>query len=222
MRESDGRRPLDADRIVSAAVAIADREGIESLTIRRLAVELGTKPMTIYHHLSSKEKIVDGMVDQVYSSIHSPSTEGWWRDEIHRRCVSAAAVLADHPWAIPLMESSASPGPANLRHHDAMVACLRHGGFPMTTIIEVYTLLDSYVFGFALQQANLPFGADEELSELAASTMSALEDEYPHITELNRFLVGKPGFSFRDTFEIGLGILLDGLEPVRSAAKAET
>lgn len=209
------RDTLNQDRIVNAAIEIADAGGIGALTIRRLAAVLDTKPMTIYYHLPSKHHILDGMVDVIYSEIYAPTIENDWRSEVRRRSVSARKVLADHPWATALMESSETPGPANLRHHDEMVACLHHGGFPMGMVVEVYTLIDSFVFGFALQESNLPFASDTDLSDLARETIEPPRELYPHLAELNSHLMRRPGFSFRDTFELGLDILLAGLESAK-------
>jgi AcrR family transcriptional regulator len=121
------RSPLDAARVLNGALALADRIGIESFTIRKLAAELDVKPMTIYHHVANKDAILDGIVDLVFGEIELPPADAEWRSAIRLRCVSARAVLARHPWAPPLMESRTSPGPATLRHHDAVLGCLRRG-----------------------------------------------------------------------------------------------
>ncbi len=119
------RTPLSRERVLAGAVGLADKIGVESLTIRKLATELGVKPMTIYHHVANKEAIIDGMVDNVFAEIDSPPTDRDWKSAMRQRAQSARSVLARHPWAAPLMESRTNPGPATLSHHDAVIDCLR-------------------------------------------------------------------------------------------------
>jgi AcrR family transcriptional regulator len=123
------RVPLSRDRVLRAAVTIADATGIGSLTMRSLAQELGVKPMALYYHVANKEEILDGIVDLVFSEIELPTANGDWRAEIVRRANSARQVLRHHPWAIGLMESRKTPGSATLRHHDATIGTLRAAGF---------------------------------------------------------------------------------------------
>jgi AcrR family transcriptional regulator len=120
------RTPLSRNRVLQGALAIADAGGLESLTIRSLAHELGVKPMSVYHYVANKSEIIDGIVDQVFSEIELPALDGDWRTETHRRAASARAVLRRHSWAIPLLQSRTHPGPATLRHHDAVIGALRY------------------------------------------------------------------------------------------------
>ena len=115
------RVPLSRERVVRAAMSVADSGGIGSLTIRSLAHELGVKPMSVYHHVANKDEILDSIVDIVFSEIDLPTPEGEWRSEMRRRANSARRVLRRHSWAIGLLESRTSPGPATLRHHDAVI-----------------------------------------------------------------------------------------------------
>jgi AcrR family transcriptional regulator len=208
--------PLSRTRVLIAAVELADRVGMEAFTIRRLAAELGTKPMSIYHHVANKEAIVDGMVDIVFSEIDLPSDNTYWKTAMRQRSRSARAVLGRHRWATPLMESRTSPGPATLRHHDAVLGCLRRGGFSIEMTAHAYALIDNYLYGFALQEANLPFdteGDNNDLSELAETIIEPLTaGEYPHLVELTTEHVLKPDYRFGDEFEFGLDLILDGLE----------
>jgi AcrR family transcriptional regulator len=207
------RSPLDAARVLNGALALADRIGIESFTIRKLAAELDVKPMTIYHHVANKDAILDGIVDLVFGEIELPPADAEWRSAIRLRCVSARAVLARHPWAPPLMESRTSPGPATLRHHDAVLGCLRRGGLSLELTAHAYAVVDSYVYGFALQEANLPFHGDEEIGELADTIIEPLPvDEFPSLVEFTTGHVLQPGYRFGDSFEFGLDLLLDGIE----------
>jgi AcrR family transcriptional regulator len=208
-----GRTPLTRQRVIAGAVDLADRIGIEPLTIRRLASELGTKPMTIYHHVAGKEAILDGMVDQVFGEIEPPPGDLPWRDAIRRRCLSAREVLVRHPWATPLMESRTSPGPETLRHHDAVLGCFRRGGLSLALTAHAYAVVDSYVYGFAIQEASLPATEGEELRELAAAIGEGLAEQgLVHLAELTAEHVARPGYRFGDSFEFGLDLILAGLE----------
>jgi AcrR family transcriptional regulator len=212
------RAPLSAERVLQAAVRLADRSGMESFTIRRLADELGVRPMSIYHHLPNKDAIVDGMVDTVFAEITLPPGDLEWRDAIRVRCRSAREVLLRHPWAPPLMESRTTPGPATLRHHDSVLACLRRGGLSFDLMAHAGAVLDSFVYGFTMQETNLPFGGTEQIGELAETIMEAMPaGEYPHMVEFTVEHVLQPGYSFGRSFDFGLDLLLDGLEAASKA-----
>src|SRR5205809_6978122 len=119
------RIPLSRQRVLRAAVALADRGGVGSLSMRRLAQELGVEAMSLYHHVANKDDILDGIVDVVFSEIDLPPGDADWRAAMRQRAVSARQALRRHPWAAALMESRSTPGPANLRHHDAVLGILR-------------------------------------------------------------------------------------------------
>ena len=207
------RSPLTTERVLRAAVALADREGVGSLSMRRLARELGVEAMSLYHHVAGKPALLDGMVDLVFGEIELPVADGDWKAAMRRRAVSAREVLARHPWAIALMESRRTPGPANLRHHDAVLGCLRQAGFPVALTAHAYSILDAYIYGFALQEASLPFDTPEETAEVAAEIMDAfVADAYPHLTELAVEHVLQPGYDYGDEYHFGLELILDGLE----------
>ncbi len=211
-RDKTRERPrLSRDRVLQAALEIADAGGIGSLTIRSLAQALGVKPMSVYHHVANKEQILDGIVDLVFGEIELPSPDGEWRTEVRRRAESARAVLRRHPWAIGLLESRTSPGPATLKHHDANIATFRAGGFSVPLTAHAYALIDSFVYGFALQEASLPFD-ETDVAEVAAPMMEMFRDGgYPHMIELVTEHVLQPGYDFGDEFGFGLDLILDGL-----------
>jgi AcrR family transcriptional regulator len=195
-----------------AAVAVADEGGIGSLTIRSLAQELGVKPMSVYHHVANKEEILDGIVDIVFSEIELPSVGGDWRSEMRRRANSARAVLRRHAWAIGLLETRTSPGPATLRHHDAVLGTLRGAGFSVKMTAHAYALIDSYVYGFALQESALPFEGPETVAEVAEPMMEQFSTgEYPHLVEMATEYFLQPGYDFGDEFGFGLDLILDAL-----------
>ena len=193
------RIPLTKERVLRAAVALADREGVASLSMRKLAKELGVEAMSLYHHVANKNALLDGMVDHVFSEVQLPAGEQDWKAAMRQRAVSARAALRRHPWAIALMESRSTPGPANLRHHDAVIGCLRQAGFSVALTAHAYSILDAYIYGFALQDASLPFDTPEETAELATR----------HILQ--------PGYDYGDEYEFGLNLILDGLERAASA-----
>jgi AcrR family transcriptional regulator len=206
------RAPLSRERVLRAAVAIADATGIGSLTMRSLAHELGVKPMALYYHLANKEEILDGIVDLVFSEIERPSAGGDWRSEITRRAESARRVLRRHPWAIGLLESRKTPGPETLRHHDATIGTLRAAGFSVEMTAHAYALLDSYVYGFALQEASLPFEGPETVADVAEPIMQQFPaDAYPHFVEMATEYILKPGYDFGNEFKFGLNVILDAL-----------
>lgn len=205
------RQPMTRERVLGAAFELADRIGIAELTIRRLAEALDSKPMTIYHHVPSKDEILDGIVDLVFAEIELPDPELDWQPAVRARCVSAREVMSRHTWAVPLMESRRSPGPATLRHHDAVVACLRRG-LSITMTGHAYAMLDAFVYGFAVQEAALPTPGDD-MTELAAELVT--EELAEHFPALHEFAVEQalqPGYDFGDEFEYGLDLILDALE----------
>ncbi len=216
------RVPLSRERVLRAAVAIADATGIGSLTMRSLAHELGVKPMALYYHVANKEEILDGIVDLVFSEIEAPSADGDWRSEIIRRAESARRVLRRHPWAIGLMESRKTPGPETLRHHDATIGTLRAAGFSVEMTAHAYALLDSYIYGFALQEISLPFEGPETVVEVAEPMLQQFPaDAYPHFAEMATEYILKPGYDFGNEFAFGLGVILDALTRSLSAESGD-
>jgi AcrR family transcriptional regulator len=206
------RAPLSRDRVLRAAVALADQSGIESLSMRKLGEVLGVEAMSLYNHVANKSDLLDGMVDLVFAEIDLPPVDVGWKSAMRRRAISARQALRRHQWAIGLMESRASPGPATLRHHDAVLGCLRGAGFSIEMTGHAYSLLDSYIYGFALQEASLPFDTVEETTEVAQEILGRLPaDEYPHLTEFATERVLQPGYDYGNEFEVGLELILDGL-----------
>lgn len=210
------RAPLTRHRALVAAVAVADGEGLTALTMRRLARELGVEAMSLYHHVANKEDILDGMVELVFGEIELPDADLPWKVAMRRRGESVRAALLRHPWAISVMQSRRSPGPATLGHHDAVLGCCRRAGFSVPMAAHAFSLMDSYIYGFVLQEVNLPF---DESTEMGAAVHEILPDlassgrpAYPHLTELTVEHVLLPGYRYGDEFDYGLGLVLDGLE----------
>jgi AcrR family transcriptional regulator len=198
--------------VLVTAMAVADGGGLDALTIRSLAQRLHVAPMAIYHYVANKDVILDGIVDMVFGEMEYPSEVGEWRVVMQQRCASAREVLRQHPWAIPLLQSRRAPGPATLTHLDAVIGCLRRGGFSVRMAAHAYALIDSYVYGFALSEASLPINGPETVAEVATSMheLFSLAD-YPHLREFSTEHVMQPGYDFGDEFQFGLDLVLDGL-----------
>jgi AcrR family transcriptional regulator len=206
------RIPLSRERVLRCALDLADESGIASLTIRSLANSMGTKPMSLYHYVANKDEILDGIVDMVFDEIEPPSPVGEWRDQMHRRAHDVRRALKRHPWAVGLLETRASPGAATLRHHEATLATLRSAGFSVQMTAHAYALLDSYIYGAALQEAALPFHGPNAASEVTSSIVKLFSDgQYPRLVEVATEHVLKPGYDFGDEFDFGLNVILEGL-----------
>jgi AcrR family transcriptional regulator len=207
------RIPLTRERVLHAAVALADESGSESLSMRKLGEAVGVEAMSLYHHVANKEDLLDGMIDVVFGEIDLPSGGKDWKTAMRQRAISARRVLSRHGWAIGFMESRSSPGPATLRHHDAVIGCLRDAGFSIELAAHAFSVLDSYIYGFALQERSLPFPTPEETAELAQDILAGFPaDKYPHLAELTTQHVLRPGYDYGNEFEFGLDLILDGLE----------
>jgi AcrR family transcriptional regulator len=211
------RRPrLSRGRVLQTAMDRADQGGLEALTMRTLADELGVAPMALYRHVANKDDLIDAMLDVVFGEIGLPSGGADWKAAMRQRAVALRDVLARHRWAIGLMESRRSPGPANLRHHDAVIGKLRSAGFSVEMAAHAYSLLDSYIYGFALTKMNLPFDPSDDVGEIAKGMLEPFPvNEYPNLVEFLSEHVLKPGYDYGDEFEYGLDLILGGLETAR-------
>ena len=209
----EGPPRLSRERVLRAAVAIADAGGVAALTIRSLAHELGVKPMSVYYHVANKDEILDGIVDIVFSDIELPVIGGDWRSEMRRRAHSARRVLRRHRWAIGLMESRPTPGPATLRHHDVVLGTLLAAGFSPAMTAHAYALIDSYTYGFALQEASLPFEGPGTVTAVAEPIMDRFAaNQYPHMARMATQYYLQSGYDFGAEFDFGLNLILDALD----------
>jgi AcrR family transcriptional regulator len=209
---------LSRERVLRTAITLADEGGLESLSMRNLGRGLGVGPMALYYHFANKAEVVDGLVDLVFSEIELPPSGGDWKAAMRRRATSLRDVLLRHRWAVGLMESRPHPGPASLRHHDAVLGSLRAAGFSIEMAAHAYSLLDSYIYGFALTKMNLPFEDSEEVADVARSMLEPFPaDEYPNMVAMIEHAM-QPGYDFGDEFEFGLDLILDGLEKARATA----
>ncbi|MDQ4501564.1 TetR/AcrR family transcriptional regulator [Sinomonas sp. ASV322] len=205
---------LSRDEIVAKAITVADAEGFERLSMRRLGDALGVEAMSLYHHMPNKIALLDAMVDCVFEEITLPAGTDW-QAGMRTRARSQREALRRHPWALRLLESRSAPGPANLRHHDAVLGFLRGAGFSIRAAGHAYALLDAFVYGFAVQEQALPFDA-ETASELASSMLGgAAGAGFPHLAEFMRAVILPGGYDFADEFDVGLDLVLDALESLR-------
>ena len=215
---ADRRVRLTRDRVLHAAMALADAGGLETLTMRPLGQELGVGPMALYRHVANKEDIMDGIVDLVFGEIAVPAPGADWRAAMRDRAISLRDALMRHRWAIGLMESRRNPGPANLRHHDAVIGSLRAAGFDMAMAAHAYSLLDGYIYGFALTKMSLPFENTSDIAEVAEMLAPFPLNAYPNLAAFITEHAMQPGYDYGDEFEYGLDLILDGLERARTTA----
>lgn len=209
-RKSTTRTPLKKEQIVAAAVKIADESGIEALSMRKLGTVLGVEAMALYHHFTSKEVLIDYMVDSIHSEIELPQEADEWNMAMRRRAASAVEALSNHRWAAPLMESRQNPGAASMQLIDATVKCLRNAGFSADMVAHALSLLDAYTFGFA-QQLRLA----ETVEQSAQMGIDIMEhfpfDMYPHVGEFITDHVVISGYRTMDEFFYGLDLILAGI-----------
>jgi AcrR family transcriptional regulator len=217
-RRTAPRTALSRERVLRAALALADAGGTETPTMRRLAEALGVAPMALYRHVANKDDLVDGLVDIIFGEIELAKSGTDWKAAMRQRAISARAALTRHPWAVTLMESRRNAGPTTLRHHDAVLGSLRHGGFSVAMAAHAYSVLDSYIYGFAMTQKSLPFDASN-VAEVAQSMLEQFPvDTYPNLAEITFEHVMKPGYDYANEFEYGLDLILDGLAKARNTA----
>src|ERR671937_1867701 len=214
----DSRTHLSRERVLETAVAFADRHGLEALSMRKLGEQLGASAMSAYYYFANKERLLDGMVDVVFSEIEPPSLELDWKTAMRRRAVSTREALNRHRWAIGHMEGRTDHGPANIRLHDALLGCLRAAGFSLEATVHAYSVQDAYIYGFVLQETDMaPETADDFAAE-AQRQMAAYEDQladYTHIAEVVGGYVAKVGYDYTTEFLFGLDLILNGLDALR-------
>ena len=214
------RAPLTRERVLRGALALVDAGGEEALTMRNLGKKLGVEAMSLYNHVANKEDIVDGLVEIVFSEIEVPTPGADdWQEAMRRRALSVREALNRHRWAVGLMEGRMNPGPATLRNHDAVMGCLREAGFPFRAAVHALSVMDAYIYGFALQEKNLPFDAPEQVSEVIEMQREKIPamDDYPYLVEVAKEMA-EAGYDYATEFEFGLDLILAALERFRVSA----
>ena len=211
------RPPLSRDRVIDAASRVADASGLAGVSMRSVGRELDVEAMSLYHHVASKDALLDGLVDWVFARMSTPATDRPWRSEMVERAHSARSVLFAHPWGLGLIESRRSPGPSSLRHHDAVLGCLRASGFSVPLAAHAFSVLDAYVFGFVLTEVNLPFQPGDAAEDFVES-LGPLSEHYPHLAEMVAVQIAGRDYQYGDEFDYGLTLVLDGIEAALEAA----
>ena len=206
--------PLSRDRVLQAALQLADEGGIESLSMRKLAQVLGVKAMSLYNHVANKNDIIEGIVDRVMGEIELPDFDADWKSAMRRRAISAHQVLLRHPWAAIAIMSGVNVGPAALRYVDATLGCLREAGFSWEMADHAWNVMDSHIYGFTLQALNFPFEEDEYAVVATEFVAMIPPEDYPHLNGLTQEVIAKR-YNGIHNFEFGLDLLLNGLDPLR-------
>jgi AcrR family transcriptional regulator len=207
--------------VLETAVTLADRHGIEWLSMRKLADELGVAAMSLYYYVPNKVELIDGMIDIVFSEIEPPSLEHDWKTAMRRRAISTRQALNRHRWAVGHMEGRTAHGPANLRLHNAVLGSLRAAGFSIEMTVHAYSVQDAYIYGFALQETDM---ASETADDFAAEAQRQMREyeavlaEYPHLVEVVGGYVAKSGYDYATEFLFGLDLILDALDKRRDEA----
>jgi AcrR family transcriptional regulator len=205
--DTSPRTPLTRERVLRAAIAVADRNGLDALTMRRLGDELGVAAMSVYKHVANKEEILEGIIELIVGEIEIPGDGIDWKEAMWRRAFSAREVLGRHSWAIGLIEARGSTGRNARRYMEAIIGNLRSAGFSIENAAHAFWLIDSYVYGHVIQETDMPVsGAGSEVTVLEQPT-----DEYPHLVELGEHAL-RSGFSFDNEFRFGLDLILDALD----------
>jgi AcrR family transcriptional regulator len=206
------RVPLSRDRVLRAAITLADEKGLDALTMRELGLRLGVEAMSLYNHVANKDDILDGMVDLVVEEIVLPSNESDWKEAMRRRATSAREVFSGHPWVSALIDSRQSSGPARLHYLDWVIGTLRRAGFSIEMAMQAFSLIDSYIYGFGRQQFNVAVDENLDAEQMAEAFLRAIPaDEYPYLREMTEHAM-TAGYDDTTDFEFGLALILDGLQ----------
>jgi len=208
------RAPLTRERVLRAAIHLADTHGLDAVSMRRLAQELGVEAMSLYNHVSNKDEVLDGITDIVVGEIELPTIGADWKKAMRKRATSAHAVLLRHPWASMLIVARMNIGPAMLRYVNATIGCLREGGFSFAMADHAWNAIDSHIYGFTLQKLNFPLDPAEYANAARGFLPMLSETEYPYMRALTK-LVGDGKHSGLHDFEFGLDLILDGLERLK-------
>ncbi len=215
MTDEVEREPVTRDRVLDTALALADEAGLEAVSMRRIGKTLGVEGMALYNHVANKDEILDGIVERVLVEIPLPAVDGQWRAEMRTRAIAARRVFLAHPWAIGLLEARyAGSSPTRLQYFDAVLGCLRAAGFDATLAMRAFSIIDSFVYGFILQEISLPFDDSDELQEVGDDLLRQMADAYPHLTEATVQAMAD-SWDYDEQFEFGLDLILGALEGSR-------
>jgi AcrR family transcriptional regulator len=213
---ADRRVPLTRDRVLRAAIELADDAGIESVSMRKLGQALGVEAMSLYNHVANKDDILDGIADHVLKEIDLPAGDVDWEEAIWRCAVSAHDSLAAHPWACTLIMSIPRILPARLQYMDSVLRCLREAGFSAAATFHGYHALDSHILGFALWEAGHAI-SKEDVADFVTFLPRLSQDGYPYLAEHAAQHLAGLGREGEREFEFGLRLIVDGLKRMRAA-----
>lgn len=210
------RGSLSPARVVQAALDLADAEGIDAVTMRAVAQRLGCKPMSLYRHIADKDALLDALVERLFAEFELPDPGHHdWREQLARRGDSVRDVLVRHPWALALVETRAGPDrPVAFAHAEAVLATLVQAGCSPKTAARAFVMLDSYVYGFALQQITMP---STDPQNTLTDDVAAVLQSYPTMTAVGEAVASDPSYDFSAEFGAGLEVVLDGIERWRDA-----
>lgn len=207
------RNRLDRERIVATAITLADRDGLAALTMRKLGDGLGVEAMSLYNHVANKVDLTNAMADAIFAEIELPSARDDWKIAIRKRSISFRDVIARHPWAITVRDSGTNPGLATLRHHDRVLGTFLEAGFSMAMTAHAISVVDSYIYGFAMQEKSLPFTSPADNAIMAKHMLTQLPvDEFSYLANFVLEHVLQTDYDYGDEFLVGLDLVLDSLE----------
>ena len=218
MTATEQREPLSRDRILQAAIELADERGFAALSMRKLGERLGVEAMSLYNHVANKDALLDGLVEAVLAEIDVPTPDEDWKEGMRRRAASARTVFLRHPWAMGILESRPqNSSPQRLGYYDAVLGALHNAGFDSRLAIRGFSILDAYIYGFILQELGLAFDDDASLQEVGEDLMQQMADAYPHLTKATADTLSD-GYDFAAEFRFGLDLIIEALQSVRDAS----
>jgi AcrR family transcriptional regulator len=218
-RAVEPRTPLSRERVLQAAIALADDGGVEALSMRKLAEELGVKAMSLYNHVANKEDLLDGILDAALAEIAAPRPDADWRTQIREIAVSAHETMLKHSWAADLAVR-AKLGPGRLQYGDSLLGCFRNAGFSKELTYHAYHIVESYIQGYTALVLNYRAVDPTQFDDVLARFMRGdFAENYPHFTEhALQHIEPEPGQDGVNAYELGLDLILDGLERLRDGA----
>jgi AcrR family transcriptional regulator len=216
--KTEARLPLSRDRILHAALELADKGGIESLTMRKLGQALGFEAMSLYNHVANKDEVLDGILDLVLAESEPPSAAGDWDTAIRTSAISVHEALRRHPWSCTLLMAPERVRPARLRYMDLLLGRLREAGFSAETTYHAYHVLDGHIFGFSLWETSHTYTAEDVANFEAEFAQTITPDAFPYLHEHAQQHFSEGRHHEVRAFEFGLDLIVDGLKKICDTA----
>ena len=215
--KTEPRLPLSRDRILQAALELADEGGIESLTMRKLGQVLGFEAMSLYNHVANKDDVLDGILDLVLAESEPPSPAGDWDAAVRESAISVHAALRRHPWACSIVMDPGRIRPARLRYMDLLLGRLREAGFSAETTYHAYHVLDGHIFGFSLWETSHTYSPEEVSDFVERFSQTITPEAYPYLHEHGEQHFNEGPHQEVSAFEFGLDLIVDGLKKIHDA-----